>query len=256
MIVIFQNSYAKSIDIIDNTTEIQTSSDESSDDFEDEFEDEFSDNKSGDEDIDPLSGYNRAMTSFNDGFYTFVLFPVANTYKDVVPVGGRVAVSNFFDNLFFPVRFINNLLQLKFTNTAEETARFCINSTLGLLGLFDVADSWFGLKEHDEDFGQTLGYYGVGGGFHIVLPFLGPSNLRDTLSMSVDWEAQPTIFKENRPYNLTKSTKESLGVTSFKYLNEGSFNIKEYESLKKDAVDLYPFLKNIYEQNRKSKIKN
>lgn len=218
-----------------------------------DFEEEF-DAAEPEEAWDPLSGYNRAMTTFNDAFYTHVLFPVARGYRYVVPEDGRVAIGNFFDNLMYPIRLVNNLLQLKFKNSAEETGRFVVNTTVGLLGFFDPAEAWFGMEEHDEDFGQTLGYWGVGGGPHIVLPFLGPSNLRDTVSLAVDWEVDPLIYQPERNYNLVGSDLEGWGATAFEYLNEGSFNIEEYESLKKDAVDLYPFFKNIYEQSRQKKI--
>jgi phospholipid-binding lipoprotein MlaA len=235
-------------------TPLQTASAETAaaDPF-DAFEEEFAAAEVTD-DFDPLSGYNRAMTTFNDAFYTHVLFPVARGYRFVVPEDGRVAVQNFFDNLMFPLRFVNNVLQLKFKNSAEETGRFLINTTVGLLGFFDPAEKWFGLEEHDEDFGQTLGYWGVGAGPHIVLPILGPSNLRDTLSMAADWEVDPLVYQPERNYNLVGSDLEGLAVKSFDYLNSGSFQIEQYESLKKDAVDLYPFFKNIYEQSRKKKI--
>ena len=225
---------------------------ESFDDFDD-FEAEFQ-SQEKEEAPDPLSGYNRAMTTFNDAFYTHVLFPVARGYRYVIPEDGRVAIGNFFDNLMFPLRFVNNLLQMKFKNTLEETGRFVINTTIGILGLFDPAEDWFGLEAHDEDFGQTLGYWGVGPGPHIVLPILGPSNLRDTFSMAGDWEVDPLVYREDRMYNATGSELEGWAAKSFNYLNDGSFSIEEYESLKKDAVDLYPFFKNIYEQSRKKKI--
>lgn len=219
----------------------------------DEFDEEF-DGEAAEEDWDPLSGYNRAMTTFNDAFYTHVLFPVARGYRYVVPEDGRVAIANFFDNLMYPLRLVNNLLQLKFKNSAEETGRFVINTTVGLLGFFDPAESWFGLEEHDEDFGQTLGYWGVGAGPHIVLPILGPSNLRDTFSMAADWEVDPLVYQGERNYNLVSRDEEGWMVKSFDYLNNGSLHIEEYESLKKDAVDLYPFFKHIYEEMRKKKI--
>ena len=129
-----------------------------------------------------------------------------------------------------------------------------INSTIGLFGLFDPAEAWFGLEEHDEDFGQTLGYWGVGGGFHIVLPILGPSNLRDTLSLAVDWEVDPWVYNGRRSYNLAGSTEEGIVVKAYGYLNDGSFDVEAYESLKKDAVDLYPFFKEVYTQSREKKI--
>ena len=222
------------------------------DDFEAAFEEEF-EVKTADE-FDPLHDYNRAMTTFNDGVYTNVLFPVARGYRYVLPEGGRKAVSNFFHNLHFPVRFVNNVLQIKLLNTGEETLRFAINSTVGLLGFFDPAEAWFGLERHDEDFGQTLGHYGVGSGFHIVLPFFGPSNLRDSVGMTVDWYIDPAVYWEFRYYNIYANYYEGLGVRSAELLNESSLHIEEYESLKKDAVDLYPFFKDIYRQNREKKI--
>ena len=94
----------------------------------------------------------------------------------------------------------------------------------------------------------------MGAGPHIVLPFLGPSNLRDTFSMAADWEVDPLVYHSDRSYNAVDSELEGWGVKVFGYLNKGSLNIEEYESLKKDAVDLYPFFKHIYEEMRKKKI--
>ncbi|NQY93153.1 MAG: VacJ family lipoprotein, partial [Campylobacteraceae bacterium] len=130
------------------------------DDLEDEFDDEFDD-----EEIvvnDPFSSYNRTMTYFNDVVYMNVLIPVSTGYSKVVPVVFRQGFSNMFDNLIFPVRFVNNILQLKFDNALEETGRFLVNSTLGLLGFFDPAKEELEWQAHNEDFGQTLGFYGVG----------------------------------------------------------------------------------------------
>ena len=173
-------------------------------------------------------------------------------------------MNRFFDNMLFPVRFVNNLLQLKLINAGEETLRFTINSSIGLLGFFDPAKSWFGLEEHEEDFGQTLGYYGVGGGFHIVLPFLGPSNLRDTFSMYPDKQMEPLhqesipqrAFNRNVPRGLAYHPDfyRELGVEVVEVVNETSLHIGEYQSLKKDALDWYLFLRDFYEQNRIKKI--
>ena len=226
--------------------------------FDDEFEDEFA--ASEQEVFDPLSGYNRGMTGFNDGFYIFVLDPVARGYRWVLPGTARRGVKNFFHNLLFPLRFVNNALQLKATNAGEEFLRFSINSTIGILGFWDPAKEWFGLEAHEEDFGQTLGYYGVGGGFHVVLPFLGPSNLRDMFSLYPDLQMDPVNYVENRPYNFPKQEGEYLGVsrqtlqaidlTLLKTVNTESLRIGQYENLKKDAIELYPFLRDVYEQNR------
>ena len=232
---------------------------EEEDGFDDEFDDEF-DDPAEQEVFDPLSGYNRVMTGFNDWFYTWVLDPTARGYRWVVPEGGRRAVGRFFKNLLFPVRFVNNALQAKFKNTGEETGRFVINSTVGLFGFFDPAKSWFGLERHQEDFGQTLGHYGVGGGFHLVLPLLGPSNLRDSLSLYPDFLADPTnskfvVRRENGGHVLYGDSELApIGTKAVEVVNYTSLHIGEYENLKKDALDLYPFLREVYEQNRNKNI--
>ncbi len=232
--------------------------------LEEEFGDEF-DEEESEEDFDPLSGYNRAMHDFNDWFYINVGFPVARGYRWVVPEGGRLAVKRFFDNLLYPMRFVNNVLQLKLLNAGEETLRFTINTTIGLLGFFDPAKSWFGLEEHDEDFGQTMGHYGVGGGFPIVLPILGHYNLRDALSYIPDRELDPLAGGSisNRALNSISSggpvyspeLYQEIGVTVFEYLNEYSFRIEEYEAVRKDAIDFYLLMRNGTEQSRNKKIK-
>ncbi len=218
----------------------------------DEFDDEFA--VADEEIIDPLSGYNRVMTSFNDGFYVYVLDPVARGYAYVVPEIARKGISNAFDNLMFPIRFVNNILQLKFENSMEELGRFVINSTFGVLGLMDVAQSEFGLQEHDEDFGQTLGHYGVGSGFHVVLPFFGPSNVRDIVGLSVDSFADPTFSTQN-DWKIPNNLEKSIGLKALYMTNKTSLHLGEYENIKKDALDLYPFLRDVYEQKRDKEIK-
>lgn len=196
---------------------------------------------------DPLIVYNRAMTTFNDKFYFWVLKPVASGYAKILPAVARRSVNRFFLNLGFPVRGVNNLLQLKGRPAAEETFRFAINTTAGIGGLFDPAEKWFALKPHPEDFGQTLGWYGAGGGFPIVFPFLGPSNLRDTIGKVPDWFLYPPYYLED-PY-------VKAGITSYNVINYTSLHLGEYEAIKRDALDLYIFLRNAYEQNREKKIK-
>ena len=218
---------------------------EGEDDFDEEFEDEFNDT-SEDEVFDPLSGYNRLMTSVNDTIYEWILIPTAKGYRWVVPEPPRRAIDRFFNNLNFPVRFVNNVLQLKFENAGEEFLRFGVNTTIGLLGFTDPAKHWFDLEAHPEDFGQTLGHYGVGGGFHIVLPLLGPSNLRDAISLV------PDMYLD--PIGQIEDNEVALGVRALKTVNTFSLRVDEYESLRKDAIDLYPFLRDIYEKNRKRQI--
>ena len=230
-----------------NTVQVeQTEQVHMADEFENEFETQ--------EEDDLFEGYNRVMTSFNDGLYEYVLDPVASGYAYVVPQTARKGISNAFSNLMFPIRFVNNVLQLKFENAAEELGRFVINSTFGLLGLIDVADMHTNLEQHDEDFGQTLGFYGVPSGPHIVLPFLGPSNLRDVVGMSVDSYADPTMSTD-RNWKIPENIDNSLAIKSGYYLNKASLHLGEYENLKKDAIDLYPFLRDVYEQKRERQIK-
>jgi phospholipid-binding lipoprotein MlaA len=195
---------------------------------------------------DPLSGYNRVMTQVNDRIYFWLLKPVAQGYGAVVPEGARLAVGRFFRNLLMPVRFANNLLQLKPKQAGTELARFVVNTTVGVLGFGDPAANRFGLQAYPEDFGQTLGHYGVGSGFHIVLPLLGPSNLRDTLGLIPDYFLDPVSYIEE--------SDVQLAIRAYDRVNYTSLHIGEYESLKKDAVDLYTFLRDGYEQRRLKQI--
>ena len=166
----------------------------------------------------------------------------------------KKSVSNFFHNIYYPIRVVNNLLQGKFQNASEETGRFIINTTVGLAGLFDPAKSEFELEAHNEDFGQTLGFYGVGAGPHIVLPILGPSNLRDAVSLAPDSYLSPFDYSSRNYCALTDNPRDFILVKSFEYINEFSLDTEMYENIKKDAVDLYPYLRDIYEQRRKKQI--
>jgi phospholipid-binding lipoprotein MlaA len=206
-------------------------------DLEAEFED-----SPGTSQFDPLSGYNRFMTQINDRVYFWALKPVAQGYSAIIPEPGRLAVGRFFRNLLMPIRFTNNLLQFKTRQALTELARFTINSTIGVLGFADPAKKHFDLPPYPEDFGQTLGHYGVGSGFHLVLPLLGPSNLRDTIGLIPDHFLDPAIYVNDWEVRLT--------FRSLKTVNQTSLRIGEYESIKKDAVDLYPFLRDAYEQRR------
>ena len=222
--------------------------------FEDEgFEEEFSADPQ-EELFDPLSGYNRVMTSFNDGLYVYVLDPVLIRGYNYIPEQARVSVNNFFENLYYPVSVVNNILQLKVKHTGTETLRFVINSTLGVLGLFDPAKSWFGLEQRKEDFGQTLGHYGVGGGFHIVLPFFGPTNLRDLSGDFIDFYVNPIYYVDVRRYNIINNTYQGWALITYKEFNKISLYTKEYDNVRQDALDLYPFMRDLYEQNRKKQI--
>jgi len=242
-----------------NNQEIQTestTSDNSDHQTMDEFEDEFSEQESNDT-MDPLSGYNRIMTSFNDTFFTYLLNPVSEAYAYVIPQPIRLGISNAIDNIQFPIRFANNLLQGKFQNSSDELGRFIINSTVGLGGLIDVATDYMTtpIPAHDEDFGQTLGYYGVGSGFHVVLPFVGPSNIRDIVGISADAYLSPLVnVRGLENYKIPNNFAQTIGIYAVHTINKTSLHLGEYENLKEDAVDLYPFFRDIYEQKRNSDI--
>lgn len=134
---------------------------------------------------DPWEGFNRRMYRFNYGFDKYVLLPVVKAYEFILPKPVEKGVSNFFDNLSEVNTCANSLLQAKGGKAGKTASRFVINSTLGILGLFDVATK-MDIHEQDEDFGQTLGVWGVGAGPFLMLPILGPSNCRDTGGIVVD----------------------------------------------------------------------
>ncbi len=220
----------------------------------DEFADEYQESKQSYL-SDPLSGYNRYMTGVNDALYLKVFSPLARQYAYAVPEKGRIAVYNFFENLMFPIRFANNLLQLKIDNAFEEVGSFGINTTAGLFGLFDTAKERYGIGRNNEDLGQTLGYYGIGSGFHVVLPVLGPSNVRDIVGMVGDSFIDPTAYAEHSAIAIPNSEGEELLLKFYKQTNAISLHLGEYENLRQDAIDLYPFLRDIYEQRRDKLIK-
>ena len=144
---------------------------------------------------DPWEGLNRSMYRFNYHFDQYVFLPVVNGYKTITPDFLETGIHNFFLNIEDISTFYNSILQLSATKTVQTTGRFLVNSTVGLLGFIDVA-SMIDIPKHDEDFGQTLGYWGVGSGPYLVLPILGPSNVRDGVGLGVDILAVSAVFAE------------------------------------------------------------
>lgn len=211
--------------------------DEGFGDFEDEFQTADATSVS-----DPLIRYNRLMFAVNDKAYFWVLKPVARTYAKLAPERCRVCVRRCFRNVAFPVRAVNNLLQGKIRRSGVECVRFGINTTVGVLGLFDPAEEHWGLAPYGEDCGQTLGHYGVGSGWPLVLPLFGPSNLRDAVGKVPDFFLDPIAYLD--------SAGLRLGLRSTHQINETSLRIGDYEGLKKASLDPYLFLRNAYEQNR------
>ncbi len=202
-----------------------------------------------DEDIievsDPLESFNRAMFTFNDKAYVHVLKPIAVGYRNIVPEKGRVSMSNFFSNLLAPVRIVNATLQLKGEDASNEFVRFMVNTTLGLAGLFDVAKSDFKISIKREDFGQTLGHYGVDNGPYLVIPFLGPSTLRDGVGLLVDGFALDPLG-----YIFEDETGQYVAAKLVDIETDLSLDKDTYEAIKEDSLDPYVFLRNAYIQFR------
>jgi phospholipid-binding lipoprotein MlaA len=194
---------------------------------------------------DPLIWINKGFYHFNDKFYFWVLKPGTRGYMYIVPEDVRIVVNNFFDNLRAPIRVINNLLQFKVINAGLELLRFGLNSTAGIAGLLDVAEGQ-GLKSHEEDFGQTLGKYGLGHGFYCVLPFIGPISARDSMGLLGDLLLFPVSYM--RPVEL------AVGVRAYEEVNDTSFRIGDYETLKEAAIDPYFALRDAYLQNRRKAV--
>lgn len=192
---------------------------------------------------DPNEQLNRKVFEFNDRLYFYVLKPVAVGYSAVVPKELREALSNGFHNLVFPSRFINFVLQGKADKAANEAMRFVINSTLGMAGLIDIAQIRFKLDNHESDFGQTLGVWGVGPGVFLMVPVLGPSNPRDFLGFGADSVMDPLFWFPVQWW-------ESITAESGKFINRTSLHIGEYEEMKKASLDPYIAMRDAYIQYR------
>jgi phospholipid-binding lipoprotein MlaA len=196
---------------------------------------------------DPLEPFNRAMYVFNDKLYFWVLKPVAQGYSKVVPEPARISVKNFFTNLGFPIRFVSFILQADLSGAATEFGRFGINTIWGIGGLMDPAGGEINLAKQDTDFGLTLGYYGVGHGFYIVWPVLGPSSPRDSVDIVGEYFLHPVSYIN--PWYAW------LPVKSLDVVNATSLRIGDYESLQDAAIDPYVAVRDAYIQYRLKKIK-
>ncbi len=203
-----------------------------------ETEENFTDEKS---DTDPWEGFNRAVYRFNGVLDKAILKPVAKGYIKVTNKPVRKGVSNFFSNLGEPTTIINDMLQGKLKQGAKDTARFMVNSTAGLLGIFDVAKR-INLKKHREDFGQTFGKWGVGTGPYLVLPIFGPSNLRDGIGRI------PGFYTDPAPYIGDGSTTPVLlraaSIVDFRS------ELLRLEPLLEQQIDPYVLVREGYLQSR------
>jgi len=192
---------------------------------------------------DPNEHFNRRVFDFNDRFYFHVLKPVARGYSACFPSKLREAIRNGFHNMLFPSRFVNFVLQAKADRATSEAVRFIINSTFGLAGLFDFAQTQLRLENHESDFGQTLAIWGVGSGAFLIIPVLGPSNERDFTGFLVDSVMDPLFWI---PAAWWVSTSAQTG----KFINLASLQIGQYEELKKASLDPYIAMRDAYIQYR------
>ena len=196
---------------------------------------------------DPLEGMNRKIFWFNDKVDSYVLEPTAKGWNYVVPNEIQTCLSNFFYNLRFPIQTVNDLLQGKVQRAASDVGRFFVNTTVGVAGFFDPASS-VGLDFQWEDFGQTLGWWGVGTGPYLVLPILGPSDIRDGGGLIVDTAASITPFFVNGYY--------LFAARSVDLVNTRAIYAETIEKAKESSIDYYTFVRNAYLQRRAALIRD
>ena len=194
---------------------------------------------------DPIEAWNRAIFSFNDGVDAAVLKPVATGYKAAVPELVRNGVSNVFNNLGDGWSAINQLLQGKPVNAAQMTMRVATNSLFGIAGLFDVASD-LGIERQPEDFGQTLGRWGLPAGPYIVLPLLGPSSLRDTAALPVDMQWRPAA--------LSNDSATRVGISMLQLIDVRTGLLGASRILDEIALDKYVFVRDAYLSRRRSQV--
>lgn len=223
--------------------------DEAKDDANDETDDEYGDDDeyADEQDAvlipDPWIEMNQGLYTFNDKMYFWVLKPVSRGYGFIIPQELRQAIRNAFYNIRFPVRFVNCLLQGKVRKSGYEFGQFFINTTAGCLGLLNPAANYPHLQPSREDLGQTFAVWGFGNGAYLMLPFFGPSSLRDGLGRLGDTFLDPIWWLFDDLY-------VSLGIRAGETVNDTSLRIGEYEALKEAALDPYVMIRNAYVQNR------
>lgn len=197
---------------------------------------------------DPLETINRGTFWFNDKLYFYLLKPVAKGYRWIMPEPLMLGIGNFFSNLASPMRIINAGLQGKFSDSGNELTRFAVNTTIGIFGFFDTAKDHFNITKKEEDTGQTLGYYGIGPGPYLVLPFFGPSSFRDGVGLLADSRMDLTYYLwEDRDY---------WGAIILKAVNTVALDKDTYEGVKRDALDPYLFVRDAWTQYRQNKVEN
>lgn len=200
---------------------------------------------------DPLEGLNRGVYKFNDVADKALIKPVAKAYKAVAPSPVRVGFNNFFNNLGSITTVLNDLLQFKFANAFTDAGRFVINSTFGLAGFIDVAGK-DNIPLRKEDFGQTLGHWGVGSGAYLVLPFIGPSSLRDTTGLVFDTATSDPITYTRNIGEIRLSNQLRGG----QFLDKRTELLTATDLVDEASLDPYAFTRDAYLQKRASLVQD
>lgn len=209
-------------------------------------------NKTTADPSDPFESYNRAMFTFNDNVDQYLMKPVARGYQFITPSPVQKGISNFFSNLDDVLVLVNNLFQFKLKKAASDTGRILINSTIGLFGLIDWASD-LGLDKNNEDFGQTLGHWGMPSGPYFVLPFLGPSTIRDTSGLVADTAYFDPVYNElheDFPAPPRDPEQAVWGLTIAKAVDTRAQLLKAEKILDEAALDRYIFIREAYMQRR------
>lgn len=193
--------------------------------------------------LDPWENWNRKVFAFNEKLDAHVLKPVATAYSEVVPSPIRTGIDNFFGNIGDAWSAVNLVLQGRFKPGIEQGMRFAVNSTLGLAGVLDIATE-AGLEKNSQDFGKTLGHWGMGTGAYVVWPLFGPSSVRDSLALPVDWQVSPA--------NLFDDGSKRVLITSLNIVNTRANFLRAGEMLEGIALDKYTFYRDAYLQRRGS----
>lgn len=201
-------------------------------------------------DADPWEGFNRKMFAVNDSLDSALMVPAAKAYRAVTHPKQRKGIRNFMANLRTPVILVNDLLQGEFKRAGHTASRFVVNSTIGFGGMGDPAER-IGIPQHSEDFGQTLAVWGVPSGPYLVLPFFGPSTLRDGVGAGVDITLDPAVWIRTDPAMYYRFTRTGVGVMSSR-----EPLIEPLDGIKADSLDFYASIRSFYLQTRKREIEN
>lgn len=215
---------------------------------------------------DPWESMNRSVFNFNEKFYRNVFDPVARGYKIIVPDPIEMVVGNMFSNVNEVVVIVNSILQLNYKGALTSSARLFVNTTFGMFGIIDIASdisavSDVDLNKRNEDFGQTLGHYGIANGPYLVLPVLGPSSVRDAIGLGVDsllfdpiTQGVTNVFVNHVPYINSAATRLPIAVARTVHLR--AQHLEDDKTLEEAALDKYEFIRDAYLQRRSSLVNN